>query len=81
MNTSNKKQDVLVWDFPVRVFHWLLVISFAGAWLTSESEAQQMIQASEPIVKKCNKRKVNKPIKQTKPKSISLFRGQPLNVK
>ena len=43
MNTSNKKEAVLVWDFPVRVFHWLLVISFAGAWLTSESEAQQLI--------------------------------------
>jgi cytochrome b len=43
MNTSNQKQSVLVWDFPVRVFHWLLVVSFAGAWLTSESEAQQMI--------------------------------------
>ena len=43
MNTSNQKQSVLVWDFPVRVFHWLLVISFAGAWLTSESESQQMI--------------------------------------
>lgn len=43
MNTLNKKQAVLVWDFPVRVFHWLLVISFAGAWLTSESEAQQLI--------------------------------------
>jgi cytochrome b len=43
MNTSNKKQAVLVWDFPVRVFHWLLVISFAGAWLTSEGEAQQLI--------------------------------------
>ena len=43
MNTPNQKQSVLIWDFPVRVFHWLLVISFAGAWLTSESEAQQMI--------------------------------------
>ena len=43
MNTFNQKQSVLVWDFPVRVFHWLLVVSFAGAWLTSESEAQQMI--------------------------------------
>lgn len=43
MNTSNQKQPILVWDFPVRVFHWLLVISFAGAWITSESEAQQMI--------------------------------------
>jgi len=43
MNISNKKQDILVWDFPIRVFHWLLAISFAGAWLTSESEAQQLI--------------------------------------
>lgn len=43
MNSSNQKQPVLVWDFPVRVFHWLLVISFVGAWLTSEGEAQQMI--------------------------------------
>lgn len=43
MNTANQKQPVLVWDFPVRVFHWLLAISFAGAWLTSEGEAQQMV--------------------------------------
>jgi len=43
MNTSNKKEAVLVWDFPVRVFHWLLVISFVGAWLTSEGEALQLI--------------------------------------
>ena len=43
MNISNPKKSVLVWDFPVRVFHWLLVVSFAGAWLSSESEAQQMI--------------------------------------
>lgn len=43
MNLTNKKQSVLVWDFPVRVFHWLLVVSFAGAWITSESEAQQMV--------------------------------------
>jgi cytochrome b len=28
----------LVWDAPVRVFHWLMVLSFAGAWLTAESE-------------------------------------------
>lgn len=38
-----QKQSVLVWDFPVRVFHWLLMISFAGAWFTSEGEAQQMV--------------------------------------
>jgi cytochrome b len=30
--------DVLVWDVPVRLFHWLLVASFAGAYVTAESE-------------------------------------------
>ena len=29
---------VKVWDVPTRVFHWLLAGSFAGAWLTAESE-------------------------------------------
>ncbi|MDP1634264.1 MAG: cytochrome b/b6 domain-containing protein [Gallionellaceae bacterium] len=27
-----------VWDVPTRVFHWTLVLSFCGAFLTSESE-------------------------------------------
>ena len=43
MRVTTQKQGVLVWDLPVRVFHWLLVISFAGAWITAESEAQQML--------------------------------------
>jgi cytochrome b len=29
---------MLVWDVPTRAFHWLLVASFAGAFLTAESE-------------------------------------------
>jgi cytochrome b len=29
-------QRILVWDVPTRVFHWLLVVAFAGAFLTSE---------------------------------------------
>lgn len=37
MNTQ-QKQAGLVWDMPVRVFHWVLALCFAGAWLTSESE-------------------------------------------
>ncbi len=28
----------LIWDVPTRVFHWLLVVSFTGAFLTAESE-------------------------------------------
>lgn len=41
--TGKVKQAIMVWDMPVRVFHWLLVICFAGAWLTSESERLAMI--------------------------------------
>ncbi len=29
---------IRVWDPAVRVFHWALAASFAGAWLSSESE-------------------------------------------
>jgi cytochrome b len=41
--TGKVRQSIMVWDMPVRVFHWLLVICFAGAWLTSESERLAMI--------------------------------------
>ena len=37
---------ILVWDAPVRVFHWLMVALFAGAWLTSESEQWRLIHAT-----------------------------------
>jgi cytochrome b len=37
---------VLVWDAPVRVFHWLMVLSFAGAWLTAESEHWQQVHVT-----------------------------------
>lgn len=37
---------VLVWDAPVRVFHWLTVLCFAGAWLTAESESWRMVHVS-----------------------------------
>lgn len=30
--------QILVWDFPTRIFHWLLVASFIVAYLTSETE-------------------------------------------
>ena len=33
-----EKTRVLVWDLPVRLFHWSLAVSFAGAFLTAESE-------------------------------------------
>jgi cytochrome b len=31
-------QRILIWDAPTRAFHWLQVISFIGAYATSESE-------------------------------------------
>jgi len=31
-------RNLLVWDIPTRLFHWLLVLSFAGAFATGESE-------------------------------------------
>jgi len=35
---SSSPQRTLVWDLPTRTFHWLLAISFAGAYVTAESE-------------------------------------------
>jgi cytochrome b len=31
-------RNILVWDIPTRLFHWLLVVSFVGAFATGESE-------------------------------------------
>jgi len=38
-----RARPVLVWDLPTRIFHWSLAVCFAGAWLTSESERQQVL--------------------------------------
>lgn len=35
----------LVWDLPTRLFHWLFAASFAGAWLTSESDELLSVHA------------------------------------
>lgn len=32
-------RKILIWDLPTRLFHWLLVICIAGAWITGEKEA------------------------------------------
>ena len=36
--TEGPVKKALVWDLPTRLFHWLLAASFAGAYLTAESE-------------------------------------------
>jgi cytochrome b len=38
-------QRTLIWDIPTRLFHWLLALSFAGAWLTSESDPWLSVHA------------------------------------
>ncbi|MEY4155971.1 MAG: hypothetical protein RJB64_692 [Pseudomonadota bacterium] len=45
-NISDISRKILVWDAPVRVFHWLLVLSFAGAYLTAESERWRLVHVS-----------------------------------
>jgi cytochrome b len=40
------KRRVLIWDAPVRVFHWLAVVCFAGAWLTAESEHWRLLHVT-----------------------------------
>ncbi|MFZ3219112.1 MAG: cytochrome b/b6 domain-containing protein [Rhodoferax sp.] len=37
---------ILVWDAPVRVFHWLMVLSFAGAYLSAESERWRLLHVT-----------------------------------
>lgn len=43
---TNSPKKILVWDAPVRLFHWLLVLSFAGAYLTAESERWRLVHVS-----------------------------------
>jgi cytochrome b len=35
---TSDKPSILVWDLPVRLFHGLLALCFAGAWRSAESE-------------------------------------------
>lgn len=39
-------KKVLVWDAPVRVFHWLMVLCFVGAYTTSESETWRLVHVT-----------------------------------
>ena len=43
---NNITTKIRVWDAPVRVFHWLLVLSFAGAYLSAESERWRLLHVT-----------------------------------
>jgi cytochrome b len=36
-----RRRLMAVWDLPIRLFHWILVLTVAGAWLTAENEIWQ----------------------------------------
>ena len=38
-------KKILVWDWPVRLGHWLMVGGFIVAWLTSDSETFRLVHA------------------------------------
>ena len=42
MSTTSAPK-IRVWDAPTRVFHWLTVLSFSGAYLSAESERWRLI--------------------------------------
>lgn len=45
-NPTATAAKVLVWDAPVRVFHWFMVACFAGAWLSAESERWRLLHVT-----------------------------------
>jgi cytochrome b len=45
-SARSRAARILVWDAPLRVFHWLTAIAFAGAWLTAESERWRLMHVA-----------------------------------
>jgi cytochrome b len=45
-NLGNQKNIVLIWDFPVRAIHWLLVLCFVGAYLTAEDDGLRLLHVT-----------------------------------
>ena len=40
---DNALQRIRVWDWPVRLGHWLMVVAFVVAWITGESEEWRLV--------------------------------------
>lgn len=45
MTFQSTMQRILVFDLPTRLFHWLLALSFAGAYVTGDSERWRDLHA------------------------------------
>lgn len=45
-DTGAASRPILVWDAPVRVFHWLLAACFLGAFVTAESERFRLLHVT-----------------------------------
>ena len=43
---THQPASILVWDAPVRVFHWLLAACFIGAFVTAESERFRLLHVT-----------------------------------
>ncbi len=46
MTTTTASRTARVWDLPTRVFHGLMIASFAGAWLTADSERWRLVHVT-----------------------------------
>ena len=46
MTETSMPKKILVWDLPTRTFHWLLAVSFTGAFLTADSERFRNVHVS-----------------------------------
>lgn len=46
MDMPTTEQKILVWDVPTRVFHWALVLCFAGAYLTAEEDGWMLVHVT-----------------------------------
>jgi len=40
------RRRILVWDAPTRLFHWLMVFCFAGAYLTAEEDSLRLVHVT-----------------------------------
>lgn len=44
--TTLSDSKILVWDAPVRTFHWLLALCFAGSYISAESESWRLLHVT-----------------------------------